>query len=1355
MTTFEVRRFWAERTADVVLTDGYLADPEETWWGSVSRNPEVATAADLADVPCLVLLGPAGMGKSSVMADPACPLRGPLAPVDLGLATTDTGLASLLESPAVKSWQAGSGELTLVLDSLDEAKLHVPTAERIVSTWVRALPEDRLRLRIVARGSSWSGLLEATLKEVYGDDLKVVELQPLRRSDVAEWVESQGLDAARFLAEVDAAGAAVMASRPLTLRMLVSEFRSDGGLSSDPAALYGSGLLAMCEERNPNRVAAGATGKLTAAQRLSVATRLGAASVLGGQLLMGRPDEWSDVLDVATLIGGSEGAAAARSEVTKDAIDEVLGTALVATAGPGVSRWDHATFGDYLAARWILDNELVDVQVRSLLVGPDSRLWPQTRLVAGWCVALDPSRFNWLVEADPTAFASDLDLPNDAMRKTVADAVFSDPISAGRVDWPNLAHPGFDDQVRAALASDDTVVQRAAFDAIRDVDRDTLVEDLVAFALDADRDVHARATAAYLAVGAKRRAVPELLPLVTESDDNDESWDGLLGAGLLACWPHSISTAEVLAILRDPKRSNYIGPYNSFLHVLADELAEDDLDAVVDWVARLGRMPVGHSLAQVANVAVDLVLRHLDYPGALDAVCKLARDRALGYRPITFESYGDSAVTAIEDATIRRLLIDGLASRVNDGDEMARVLGFGHDGLCRADDLGWAIDRYAASASTPVGPSYEVVARRTYDPLSRSHLDLISGLPPDHPARPAFVDAWLEPTALDSDYAKWGRERLNRDTPAEKRSDDLNDRLPGLLESFDNGHKKAFWTALALITVPVGGDRYDDLVSDITRCERWATVDHDVRRAIVRRCPEFLSQATCSSSTRLGTAQHIVDTESAAGLRCLILLLREDPNALAALHPDLWRRWSPTFIARAVPGLDGEDALALIDAAEAAGVDDLASIAAMDITPVGDRRPWVEDSTIDRLWGPVLRTALLHLIKNGSTKERRWSMEQLARRDPDALVAQAAAALVEDRRSDRDLIRFGLGLMLDRDFDGTWPTVRDYLDRVGDPETTLAVLGRDRYSRYGSISDCSSSRIADAYAWLRRTFPPTSDPEMNGAIGPRHNVAEFRDSLVKTLEERATSEAIDALRRIADSFPDFPSLRYSLVAAEASALRSRWTATPWSQLAALAEASSARLVRSPGELLDAVIAALDEVQQRLTGAAPESHLLWNTDSMKPKSEEEATGYLRNRLHDLLVTRHVIVNSEVEVRRTHPTGRPRQVDLQVDAVVDGRRITAPIEVKGSWHKNLETALDAQLVDEYMNDIGQHGIYLVLWPDLESWSGEDPRRQRATRLDRDLVTRQLEAAARTYEDHGLDVRVVRLDLDYVQPASTGEF
>src|SRR5690606_17177128 len=133
---------------------------------------------------------------------------------------------------------------------------------------------------------------------------------------------------------------------------------------------------------------------------------------------------------------------------------------------------------------------------------------------------------------------------------------------------------------------------------------------------------------ANLAVGAQRRTVPALLPLVAESDANDESWDGLLGAGLLACWPQVISTADVFAILREPKRSDYIGPYNSFLHVLADELADEDLDAAVDWVTRLGRLPVGHSLSRVANVAVDLVRRHLDHPGALDAVCTLARDRA-------------------------------------------------------------------------------------------------------------------------------------------------------------------------------------------------------------------------------------------------------------------------------------------------------------------------------------------------------------------------------------------------------------------------------------------------------------------------------------------------------------------------------------------------------------------------------------------------------------------------------------------------------------------------------------------------------------------------------------------------------
>lgn len=259
--------------------------------------------------------------------------------------------------------------------------------------------------------------------------------------------------------------------------------------------------------------------------------------------------------------------------------------------------------------------------------------------------------------------------------------------------------------------------------------------------------------------------------------------------------------------------------------------------------------------------------------------------------------------------------------------------------------------------------------------------------------------------------------------------------------------------------------------------------------------------------------------------------------------------------------------------------------------------------------------------------------------------------------------------------------------------------------------------------------------------------------MIKLLEERATPNAIASLRQIAETFPDFPSVRYSLVAAEASALRVQWAATPWSQLADLSEATSARLIRSAGGLLDVIVSALKEVQKRLTGAVPESHLLWNTGPKKtPKSEEEATGYLHNRLNDLLVTQRVIVNSEVEVRRTHRTGRPRQVDLQVDAVVDGVRLTVPIEVKGSWHKDVETALDDQLVDDYMADIGPHGIYLVLWPDLASWSDGGSRRQRAARVDPEVVMGRLEDNARTLGELGLDVRVVGLDLAYTQPTAT---
>ena len=63
MKTFDWKRFWAPRGSPTNLSDrGFLADPEGEW--SKYLNPDLVTFEHLEKLPCVVLLGEPGIGKS-------------------------------------------------------------------------------------------------------------------------------------------------------------------------------------------------------------------------------------------------------------------------------------------------------------------------------------------------------------------------------------------------------------------------------------------------------------------------------------------------------------------------------------------------------------------------------------------------------------------------------------------------------------------------------------------------------------------------------------------------------------------------------------------------------------------------------------------------------------------------------------------------------------------------------------------------------------------------------------------------------------------------------------------------------------------------------------------------------------------------------------------------------------------------------------------------------------------------------------------------------------------------------------------------------------------------------------------
>lgn len=482
-TMVDVPRYWGPLGHEAMIQGGFLRDPASPWLG----DNAVKTTADLAELPFVVLLGEQGMGKSHVLHQASCPLRGDLPSVALGNFSTDDRVErNVLEAAWVLPWKAGSDTRTLVLDGLDEAQLYIPTIDNLLADVVSQWPLERLRLRIACRGHSWSSDLQRRLGEAYGAALgietfrpTVVNLLPLRRSDAASIATSLGVEAPAFLAEVDRVDAGSLAGRPLTLRMLVERYRDRGSLDGGQADLYRFGVRALVTEQRSGRRRA---ASLTTDQVLAVAARVATAWMFGGHatIHLGPSDEGA--LGVDDLVGGREGTGAARVEIDLDALRSVLASGLMRSASDDELTWAHATLADYLVARWIVDNDLSEPQVRSLLVAADGHVWPQTRLAAGWCVAIDPERFAWLVHSDPVAFIGDVDLPGDDLKAAVVDALHSHPdemMARGWIRLDSLAHPGLAEQVRRLLRHPDDGTRRVALELARDCGLPELRDDLI------------------------------------------------------------------------------------------------------------------------------------------------------------------------------------------------------------------------------------------------------------------------------------------------------------------------------------------------------------------------------------------------------------------------------------------------------------------------------------------------------------------------------------------------------------------------------------------------------------------------------------------------------------------------------------------------------------------------------------------------------------------------------------------------------------------------------------------------------------------------------------------------------------
>jgi hypothetical protein len=274
-------------------------------------------------------------------------------------------------------------------------------------------------------------------------------------------------------------------------------------------------------------------------------------------------------------------------------------------------------------------------------------------------------------------------------------------------------------------------------------------------------------------------------------------------------------------------------------------------------------------------------------------------------------------------------------------------------------------------------------------------------------------------------------------------------------------------------------------------------------------------------------------------------------------------------------------------------------------------------------------------------------------------------------------------------------------------------------------------------------FPPAEDPKHPPGVvygpSPRDSAKELRNRLLSVLAERGTAESVESLRRIIAERA-ISGGTYLLELSREARL-ARWSAPSPSDVIKLAHTNEGSLILSAADLQAAVIASLNRIARRVSagtpGIAPE---LWNTDSNRPKEEEELSDWLRDRLHEDLNMGGRVINREVRVAPgASPSGRGRSTDIHLTAplgeeIEDAPTATVIIEVKGIWNAEVPRMISEQLIGRYLSATGtKHGIGVVFRFDRDGWDETDPRRKKGegdlARL-RQKLSAQVDAAPSGY-------------------------
>lgn len=1366
------KRFWCRRDGLINLDDnGFLYNPESEY--SIYHSTDVVPFSNLEKYPCLVLLGSAGVGKTTVLQHEfkSQPKNNIETDQYLHFNLNEYGNESVLRHAIFKSdeytnWLRGDYRLHLFLDSVDECQLEINKLPTIISNQIKLLGEDskRLKLWIAGRPGNWSELLIENFNDIWEmKNVGVFELAPLRKKDVAIAAESNGINSDNFINDIIEKELQPLAIYPITLNFLIPEYNKNQRFPESKYELYTKGCEQLCTEKNPDRHAAYSKALLSPIKRMSLAARIAAIMIFSNKSTISvktkKTNTPDSILYLSDIQEGTEIATNNKYQfMENDLVETITQTTLFSSRGPNLFGFAHWTYAEFLAAYYLKLHKMPLEKIKSLVFTYDDidmMLVPQLRETVAWLSTQSSELSKLTIQNDPIALLTgDVQSLSEGQRYDLVESLL-DKFEKGKITGPDwgiywlykkLNHPKIADQLVRYIddKSKNGYIRRIAIDIAEVCNIKKLQKLLVDISLDKSEDVYIRyqATYAIYKIGdLKTKKRLKNIILNPKPEDND---DELKGAALFALWPDIISTESAFDNITDPQRDSYYGVYDRFLSHLVNNLKIDDLPVALNWVKK--HSTTGNRKNFRFERITDKILikaqSNLENKKVVNAFASAIIPRLENYLTIfpNRSSFDDKKEIPLLSDTIRRNLITTLVNKIRQYRPRFLHIHPHNQRLLYDHDMEWLVRQLSSEPKNSKIESWAQIILDFYNISIPSHTNLVLKARDSCVLLAEKFEDFFKPVEINSSRAKKLKERYEEDIRWEKEQEERREKrkkqikninvlklIKDSLKRFEGGDLNAWWVMVCKqITISIENDRAvsKDFV-DITQSPGWALCDNSVKKRILIAAKKYIINARCKPEEWVG--HYDLYCPDMAGYIALVLVKNQDPTFIESLKPKVWRNWAPIIIGYPEHYIKVEEGnihcdLIIISYKHAKTIILKTLLAIIDHE---NRRN--ERLSIIRKLPTVLNNSmkneLLQIAKKRKMKESSFQdlITLLMKANYFPSIKYAKSLLDNYNFKGRPRVIVAAITLIAFSNNAGWPNIKRIIkkDNKLGKKIFLKLQSLLRFNKIIEIpTRIGENETANLYIWLLNHFPREKDPSKEDAhfVGSREEVAGFREGLLRSLADWGTIESVNAVKKIQQQFPDQDYLKYYLITARENLRKHGWVPLSPHNFLSLIEQPTSRIIQNSHDLMSVIIECLTRIEKKLQGQNSLARLLWDTKSFWPKSENDLSDYIKSELKDELEQSGIIALREVETRppkKSEGGKSGEKIDIYVATFISAinQYINVFIEVKGCWNSKIKTSMEDQLLNRYLNESGCNcGIYLVGWYLCDQWDDEDKRKKK---------------------------------------------